>query len=118
MKKQFISKGLVVGYVQSGKTANFTALISKAADAGFRLIIVLAGIHDILRLQTQLRLDKELTGIDDRNLEPLDFISLPAASYMWQRLTTAQGSLRGVNLPLLARIHLVFIVIKQVLCWR
>lgn len=56
------TKGLVVGYVQSGKTANFTAVIAKAADAGYRLIIVLAGTLDILREQTQRRLDKELIG--------------------------------------------------------
>lgn len=41
-------KGLVVGQVQSGKTANYTGLICKAADAGFNLIIVLAGVHNNL----------------------------------------------------------------------
>ena len=56
------SKGLVVGYVQSGKTANFTGLIAKASDAGYRLIIVMAGVLDVLRSQTQRRLDKELIG--------------------------------------------------------
>lgn len=56
------SKGLVVGYVQSGKTANFTGLIAKAVDAGYRLIIVMAGTLDVLRSQTQRRLDKELIG--------------------------------------------------------
>lgn len=54
--------GLVVGYVQSGKTANFTAVIGKAVDAGYNVIIVLAGLHNDLRSQTQARLDKELTG--------------------------------------------------------
>ena len=58
----FAVKGLVVGYVQSGKTANFTALIAKAIDAGYRMIVVLAGTLDSLRLQTQRRLDKELCG--------------------------------------------------------
>jgi hypothetical protein len=58
----FQTKGLVVGYVQSGKTANFTAVIAKAADAGYRLIIVLAGTFNILREQTQRRIDKELVG--------------------------------------------------------
>lgn len=56
------SKGLVVGHVQSGKTANFTGVIAKAIDAGYRLIIVLAGTIDILRTQTQRRLDMELVG--------------------------------------------------------
>lgn len=56
------SRGLVVGYVQSGKTANFTAVAAKAIDAGYRLIVVLAGTLDNLRNQTQRRLDKELFG--------------------------------------------------------
>ena len=55
-------RGLVVGYVQSGKTANFTGVISKAIDAGYRLVIVLAGTWNMLREQTQRRLDKELVG--------------------------------------------------------
>ena len=50
---QLSKKGLVVGQVQSGKTANYTGLICKAADAGFNFIIVLAGIHNNLRSQTQ-----------------------------------------------------------------
>ena len=39
-------RGMVVGHVQSGKTSNYTGLICKAADAGFRLIVVIAGIHN------------------------------------------------------------------------
>lgn len=57
-------KGLVVGHVQSGKTANYTGLVCKAADTGFNLIIVLAGIHNNLRSQTQLRLDEGFLGFD------------------------------------------------------
>lgn len=56
------AKGLVVGYVQSGKTANFTGVIAKAVDAGYRLIIVLTGTIDVLRRQTQRRIDMELVG--------------------------------------------------------
>ncbi|GGT27808.1 Z1 domain-containing protein [Streptomyces purpureus] len=56
------SKGLVVGYVQSGKTANFTGVIAKAMDAGYRLVIVLGGTLNLLRAQTQRRLDMELVG--------------------------------------------------------
>jgi len=61
---QIDKKGLVVGQVQSGKTSNYTGLICKASDAGFRLIIVLAGIHNNLRSQTQLRLDEGFLGFD------------------------------------------------------
>ena len=49
-------KGLVVGYVQSGKTANFSAVITKAVDEGYRLVIVMTGILESLRSQTQARL--------------------------------------------------------------
>ncbi len=59
-------KGLVVGQVQSGKTANYTGLICKAADAGFNLIIVLAGLHNNLRTQTQHRLDEDFLGFRHR----------------------------------------------------
>lgn len=59
----FQCRGLVVGYVQSGKTANFTAVAARAADVGYRLVIVLSGIHDSLRNQTQRRLDRELVSV-------------------------------------------------------
>lgn len=58
----YASRGLVMGYVQSGKTANFTGVVARAADAGYRLLIVLAGTWNILRNQTQRRFDKDLLG--------------------------------------------------------
>jgi hypothetical protein len=61
-EKAYQSKGIVVGYVQSGKTANFTGVIAKAIDAGYRLIIVMSGTMDLLRNQTQRRIDMELVG--------------------------------------------------------
>lgn len=57
---KFSSRGLVVGYVQSGKTTSFTSVIAKAADSGYKLFIVLSGIHNALRRQTQIRLYKDL----------------------------------------------------------
>ena len=60
-------KGLVVGQVQSGKTGNYTGLICKAADAGFNLIIVLAGSLNNLRSQTQHRLDEDFLGFDTKH---------------------------------------------------
>jgi Z1 domain len=57
-------RGLVVGQVQSGKTSNYSGLICKAADAGFKIIIVMAGIHNNLRSQTQLRIDEGFLGFD------------------------------------------------------
>lgn len=60
----FQTRGLVVGYVQSGKTTNFTAVISKAADVGYRFFIVLSGVHNSLRSQTQLRLEEQLVRLN------------------------------------------------------
>ena len=65
-------KGLVVGQVQSGKTSNYTGLICKAADSGYKLIIVLAGIHNNLRSQTQLRLDEGFLGFDTQHQRAYD----------------------------------------------
>ncbi|EPO8047180.1 TPA: Z1 domain-containing protein [Pseudomonas aeruginosa] len=55
-------RGLVMGHVQSGKTTNYSALIAKAADAGYRVIVVLAGLTNSLRYQTQVRLDQTFVG--------------------------------------------------------
>ena len=55
-------RGLVVGQVQSGKTQNFVGLLAMAIDAGYRQIVVLSGIHEDLRAQTQYRVDEGLIG--------------------------------------------------------
>lgn len=57
-------RGMVVGQVQSGKTSNYIGLINKAADAGYKFIIVLAGLHDSLRTQTQIRVDAGFLGFN------------------------------------------------------
>lgn len=57
-------RGMVVGYVQSGKTAHYIGLINKAIDAGYKIIIVLAGMHNNLRSQTQSRIDEEILGFE------------------------------------------------------
>lgn len=57
-------RGLVVGHVQSGKTGNYTGLVCKAADAGYKIIIVLAGLHNNLRSQTQIRLEEGFLGYE------------------------------------------------------
>jgi hypothetical protein len=59
-------RGLVVGHVQSGKTGHYTGLICKAADAGYKIIVVLAGLHNNLRSQTQSRLDEGFLGYDSQ----------------------------------------------------
>ena len=73
-------RGLVMGHVQSGKTTNYSALISKAADVGYRIIVVLAGLTNSLRYQTQIRLDEAFVGKsslgDDYNIQtyPVSYV--------------------------------------------
>ena len=62
-------RGMVVGNVQSGKTGNYTGLITKAVDAGYKIVIVLAGLNNDLRSQTQKRIDKGFIGRDTRKKE-------------------------------------------------
>jgi len=62
------SQGLVMGDVQSGKTANYCGLISKAADAGYKIIVLLTGMIEDLRAQSQERLDEGFVGRDSREL--------------------------------------------------
>lgn len=57
-------RGMVMGHVQSGKTANYTGVVCKAADAGYRVIVIIAGIHNNLRNQTQRRIDEGFIGLD------------------------------------------------------
>lgn len=61
-------RGLVIGDVQSGKTATYTALCCKAGDAGYRLIILLTGTLESLRRQTQERLDEGFVGLDSSGI--------------------------------------------------
>lgn len=81
--QQFKVRGLALGYVQSGKTANFSALIAKAADVGYKLVIVLSGMDNGLRQQTQRRLDKEL------GLRRDEGVGEPEPGKRWIALTTA-----------------------------
>lgn len=74
-KTQFRCRGLVVGYVQSGKTANMTAVIAKAVDSGYNLIVVLAGMTNKLRAQTQRRFQEDV---------------LNRHRHLWQLYTTVE----------------------------
>ena len=55
-------RGLVMGDVQSGKTSNYLALANLACDYGYKIILILAGMTDSLRIQTQERTDEGLIG--------------------------------------------------------
>lgn len=82
---EFDIRGLVLGYVQSGKTANFTAVIAKAADTGYRLVVVFSGVDNGLRRQTQLRLNRELTGYPGN---PSYAVEQPPVGKQWHQFTS------------------------------
>lgn len=63
LDKPRLRRGLIIGDVQSGKTATYTGLICKAADAGYKVVILLTGITENLRRQTQERIDEGIVGI-------------------------------------------------------
>lgn len=65
--KEATRRGMVIGSVQSGKTANYSALVAKAADAGYKIIIIIAGISSLLRKQTQFRINCGFVGQTDLN---------------------------------------------------
>ena len=69
--------GMVFGYVQSGKTAHYIGLINKAVDAGYRIVVVLTGIHNSLRSQTQSRIDEEVLGYETSLENLADMIREP-----------------------------------------
>lgn len=79
--KSFNVRGLVMGDIQSGKTANFIALCNKAADAGYRVIIITAGIIEKLRRQTQGRLEKEFISL----LPMKQVVKLTGATYDFRK---------------------------------
>jgi len=83
-------RGLVLGHVQSGKTTNFTGLIAKAADVGYRMVIILTGMAENLRVQTQLRINEALVEPDSdswyETTSPLaDFTHTSNAGYVLSR---------------------------------
>lgn len=98
--EKFQSRGLVVGHVQSGKTANMAALIARAADHGYRLIIVFAGIYNDLRAQTQDRMDQDITGKSE-DIDADFMVSADESAPRWFRYTQSglKGDFRGGTTP-------------------
>jgi len=90
LKGKWTRKGLVVGHVQSGKTANYTGLVAKAGDAGYKVIIVLAGILNLLRNQTQVRIDEGFVGKDT---------SLMLLGYQLSQVLTGVGKIDKSRFP-------------------
>lgn len=86
-------RGMVIGHVQSGKTTNYSALVCKAADAGYKVIILLAGITNSLRSQTQERVDDTFIGRKSVfNAAVVE--GLPLQSYATRKRTPAYGTSR------------------------
>lgn len=86
-------KGLVVGYVQSGKTTNYSAVIAKAIDEDYQFIIVLAGMHNTLREQTQKRMEDYIgTAYREMN-QHIQLLTYPGADIIqdvsWSSETTS-----------------------------
>ena len=108
----FLVRGLVIGYVQSGKTANFSALIAKAADAGYKVVIILSGLHNTLRQQTQRRLERDL------GREPRRGVGAPDPGRQWVWMTGSElwedfnpGSVDGAVLQ--GNEQVIFVVKKN-----
>lgn len=84
--RDFRCRGLVVGYIQSGKTASMAALIARAADQGYKFVVVFSGLYRDLRAQTQTRFDQEITGLSD-NPDERPAVEHDPGTPKWGRLT-------------------------------
>lgn len=94
-------QGLVLGYVQSGKTASMAATIAKAADSGYRMVIILAGLTNILRQQTQRRLEADIVNHNPER---------------WWVGTTEEKDFRlekGIKLPTLEHGKCALLIVKK-----
>lgn len=94
-------QGLVLGYVQSGKTASMAATIAKAADSGYRMVIILAGLTNILRQQTQRRIEADIVSHNPER---------------WWVGTTEDQDFKlekGIKLPTLERGKCALLVVKK-----
>lgn len=89
-------RGMVMGNVQSGKTTNYSALICKAADAGYKVIVLLAGITNSLRSQTQERIDDTFIG-KKSVFGPVAQESLPIQNYTSARRIPSYGTTRDAD---------------------
>jgi hypothetical protein len=116
--KRFV-RGLVIGDVQSGKTATYTGLICKAADAGYKVVILLAGITESLRQQTQERIDEGIVGSSlkldgKREIRKNVGVGLPIrATSFTSCVNDFVGNCDKITMSLNAHKSLVLFVIKK-----
>ena len=111
-RNKWTAKGLVVGYVQSGKTTNFVSVIAKAADVEYGLIIVLSGIHNGLRRQTQVRMDERL-----KDLNPDQWWTLTAESSDFRNPPFTASAARGANPTVRAVVKKNAAVLTRLIRW-
>lgn len=110
---RYQSKGLVVGYVQSGKTTNFTSVIAKLADEEYKFVIVLSGIHNGLRKQTQARLDAQLKELNREHWITLTDVDHDFIGYT----ASAVSILKSTKKVILAVVKKNPIVLERLLEW-
>jgi hypothetical protein len=119
----FNKKGMVIGYVQSGKTSNYIGLINKAIDVGYKFIVVLTGMHNNLRQQTQIRIDEGVVGVIKFNgtTKNIGVGEIPGTFNEVQTLTTADyngdfntQNLRGLGINFESTMPLIAVIKKNV----
>lgn len=112
--RAFDARGLVVGYVQSGKTTNFTAVAAKMADVDYRFILVLSGIHNGLRRQTQERLEEQLLGL---NRDRWFFLTTPEQDFRAPAKITPANLFRNDGQVALAVVKKNATVLRRLRTW-
>jgi hypothetical protein len=110
-------RGLVVGHVQSGKTANYTGVICKAADYGYKFIVILTGIQEDLRVQTQERIEEGFTGKSSEPGGPSVGVGLHGLEHQPICLTTRDMDFRSdrtnLGIPLQSISEPLVVVMKK-----
>lgn len=128
--EDFDIRGLVFGFVQAGKTLNYTSVANAAMDAGYDMVVILSGATNILRVQTQERIVKDLIGFDGRNVigvGKIDHeasrrpISLTSIETDFKKSIASQNmggaSLENVKVPVLAVIKKEVYALKHLNAW-
>jgi hypothetical protein len=121
----FNKRGLVLGSVQMGKTLNYIGLIAKAADAGYRFIIVVAGATEVLRGQTQRRVDEgfidqpsSVSGKTQTESQGELPISLTDASHDFNKMKRDTNfNIKQTNVPVIVVIKKNSKVLNNLLEW-
>lgn len=128
-------RGLIIGDVQSGKTSNYTGLICKAVDSGYKVIVLLTGTIEKLRQQTQQRIDEGFVGSDsnammkqkeerliigvgqyDSSVRPMVLTST-ADDFKTQNAKSLGFDLRNINGPVIFVVKKNSSVLKRLNTW-